>query len=279
MSADQVPPHARELYILTGYRRPLGPGDSLAVSAFSGLLAWHNQTTNVWSHFLGMGWALARLGATLDANGLPPIARISIAAFHSSSACVLGLSTTAHLLAPVVKPSASGHLWQLDRSAIILSVGGSFAPGLSWGFRCYPVVRAVYTSVVLAGLVLGAHCTLVAASAAQEAARATADRRRIIVLTGTGAFGLVPLGHWVCVAAHADVALLLPGVLTMFACYALGVFFFVTHLPERLAPGRFDSGFSSHPLWHVCILAGMWSWDATLRQMIYREWTCEGESS
>jgi adiponectin receptor len=93
---------------------------------------------------------------------------------------------------------------------------------------------------------------------------------------------LAPLpcaGHWVCVAAHADVALLLPGVLTMFACYALGVFFFVTHLPERLAPGRFDSGFSSHPLWHVCILAGMWSWDATLRQMIYREWTCEGESS
>lgn len=37
------------------------------------------------------------------------------------------------------------------------------------------------------------------------------------------------------------------------AAYFAGLFFYTTHFPEVLFPGRFDH-FNSHALWHVCII-------------------------
>lgn len=195
LTANSVPPHAREAFILTGYRRPLESDDALVHVALRGIFSWHNQTANIWTHLIGTAWAVSRLAATTLTADIPDEAyRWAIACFHGSSACVLAISTTAHLLAPVVSPATSRQLWALDHSSIILATAGSFAPGLTYGFRCHPFCRAIYSAVVFGGLSVAGHLTVaVARPPATTAQRNKANSRRIIVLSAVGAFGLVPL--------------------------------------------------------------------------------------
>ena len=88
-------------------------------------------------------------------------------------------------------------------------------------------------------------------------------------------FGLVPLAHFCSFASRAELALFLPGLLGMFACYGLGLYFFLSRVPERWTPGRFDL-FGSHAIWHGFTFAAMLSWDASLQQALDgRDWECE----
>ena len=76
----------------------------------------------------------------------------------------------------------------------------------------------------------------------------------------------------------ADIRALLPGLLGMFACFAAGLYFFMSRFPEKHWPGRFDV-FSSHFIWHVFIVAAMWSWDASLQIILHRDWQCDPETA
>lgn len=55
--------------------------------------------------------------------------------------------------------------------------------------------------------------------------------------------------------------------------YLSGLFFYASHLPERAAPGRFDTLLASHQLWHVAIVVGvvlywrgMGQWEGMVRE-------------
>ncbi len=64
---------------------------------------------------------------------------------------------------------------------------------------------------------------------------------------------------WLLMGAHvanADAALLVHdnGVVSFLLaslCGVVGVVFYVTHIPERWWPGRFDFGVHSHVIWHL----------------------------
>lgn len=38
--------------------------------------------------------------------------------------------------------------------------------------------------------------------------------------------------------------------------YAFGIFFYISRVPERIFPGKFDFAFGSHSIWHVGVIAG-----------------------
>ena len=195
LAADDVPVHARQLHVLSGYRTPLRPREALSTAALTSLCIWHNETANVWSHLLGLLWALTRLTITLASSDAAAIARYSVACFHFSAAVVFTASSTAHLLAPLLPLLANNRLWLLDHTAIIVAIGGSYVPGLLYGFRCHLLWRNVYSTTVTAGLTAGVVLTLRGVPP-DLGRRSLVDRLRIIVLTSVVAFGLVPLAHW-----------------------------------------------------------------------------------
>ena len=73
---------------------------------------------------------------------------------------------------------------------------------------------------------------------------------------------LIPVAHWVYINMdnHEEVSLFLHKVLLMYACIAVGFFFYASLVPESLFPGRFDIVGHSHQWWHVFSLAAFVWW-------------------
>ena len=69
----------------------------------------------------------------------------SVGIFYSTAVFCLGASVVAHLLAPVLLREPSLALWRLDSYGICVLIGGSWLPGLVFGFRCRPGARLFYT--------------------------------------------------------------------------------------------------------------------------------------
>ena len=268
LSSHDVPPHVRQPFISLGYRRPLRHPYRLGAAAAAGLFSWHNETLNVWSHLLGLLWALSRLAETLAADGVAPVAKAAVGAFDVSAVAVLAASATAHLFAPVLPPGPARLLWRVDHVGIVVAICGSYVPGIRYGFRCHLVPGAAYGAITAAGLVASMHLTF------YPTEKHGRDWLRIAALSFTTGFGLVPLAHFCTFAPPEDIRALVPGLLAMFGFYALGVAFFLSFVPERISPAVGEL-VGSHALWHVCIVAALWSWDVSVSRTLARDWSCE----
>ncbi len=151
LSAHEVAPHVRQQYIEVGYRQPLSVSSSLTIATLRGLLTWHTETANVWTHLLGLCWALSRLvDVQARAAGVEPAARLSVGAFHLSAILVLLASSLAHLYAPILPAKPAMRFWRLDHASICVAIGGGYVPGLMYGFRCHPLARASYATLASA---------------------------------------------------------------------------------------------------------------------------------
>jgi adiponectin receptor len=80
---------------------------------------------------------------------------------------------------------------------------------------------------------------------------------------------VVPIFHWLVFLLPSHKAgfgpenwIFLCGMLLMLGLYTVGLFFWLSRIPERLFPGYFDIWFSSHQIWHVLIVAAACVWYA-----------------
>jgi adiponectin receptor len=266
LSSREVGEHVLHPYVYSHYR-PMLTGSILAAT-IRGVLTWHNETANIWTHLFGFGWATSRLMAVQTADAGSPFVRAAVGTFHLSAMTVLMASTAAHLYAPILPAKASQRLWRLDHACIIIAIGGSYVPGLQYGFRCHPLARIIYSAVACAGLVTSFYLTLV-----PRPAQAGRDWLRIGALCTTVVFGLAPTVHFCLHASADDFDVMIPGLMGMFVAYGIGLAVYVSLVPERLAPGTFAC-LTSHAIWHVCIVAALASWDHSLDQMLRRDWEC-----
>eukprot|EP00753_Platysulcus_tardus_P021469 PLAT9015.3.p3 GENE.PLAT9015.3~~PLAT9015.3.p3 ORF type:complete len:134 (+),score=49.47 PLAT9015.3:698-1099(+) len=79
---------------------------------------------------------------------------------------------------------------------------------------------------------------------------------RVAILLAMSAFGLVPLLHWASIVPVVVRDLFVSQLARIFVWYGIGFVFYRFRLPERWAPGLFDTWGSSHQLWHLFILVG-----------------------
>jgi adiponectin receptor len=78
---------------------------------------------------------------------------------------------------------------------------------------------------------------------------------RANVFLATIIFSILPLFHSLVLSNGWDfLHPLLFDLLKMGACYLIGVFFFVSRVPESIFPGRFDRTCHSHCIWHLWII-------------------------
>ena len=110
--------------------------------------------------------------------------------------------------------------------------------------------------------------------------------RRLFLYISLVIFGFVPTIHWATVSPSSEVSLFLWQILVFYILLGTGVVFYVTKFPESKFPGfssfsfsfsfsffffffslffffnlgHFDYILSSHQLWHMFVLVGIYWW-------------------
>ena len=257
---SQVPPHARNAYVLHGYRPVLG------YRAPSTIFQMHNETANVWSHILAFWWMVPRVYYTFFDPSVDAAARTSILIFQCSAAWCFAASSCAHAFASLLPLEASRRLWRWDLSAICLCIGGSSVPGIRWGFRCHPVAQRVYAAVLSMG-------TLTSLWLSNSPLGSRRHKLFVAAATTTVTFCLLPLVHWSYgYSTVGERRTILPSALWMFSCYLIGFIFFRYSPLERLWPAGVFDYFGSHCVWHLAGWCAVAWWDHACHQLTQQPW-------
>ena len=81
---------------------------------------------------------------------------------------------------------------------------------------------------------------------------------RITFFISMAASALLPVFHLMLIQGAAPTVEWIFPLLKSMGSYLLGVFVYANQYPEKLFPGRFDHLGSSHQLWHLCVLGGVY---------------------
>ncbi|OQR87562.1 adiponectin receptor protein [Achlya hypogyna] len=171
-----------------------------------------------------------------------------IAVFITSAVVCLTMSSVYHLLF-VQSARASLVLSQMDYAGIILMIAGSFFPVIYYSFYCHQWALNAYLGIVSLLAVGSFAASLVPAFGKYPSVRSA-------VFLSMGFFGVVPIVHLVYEFGLMDphVQIMLKPLMLMAALYVLGAAIYGSRFPERFYPGHFDVWFSSHQLWHICVV-------------------------
>ncbi|XP_013852424.1 progestin and adipoQ receptor family member 6 isoform X6 [Sus scrofa] len=225
LRVHQVPRVFWEDGIMSGYRHPTSSALDCVLSSFQ----MTNETVNIWTHFLPTWYFLWRLLALAGGPGFwsepyhwPLLIFLLPACLYPFASCC------AHTFSSM-SPRARHICYFLD-----------YAPAPRTPRLRLPLCRLLH-----AGLL-----------AAQPPAPALCPHRRTQFLPVHRPLLLLPLGLcWGRGPSCGQEALSTSHCYHLF-CALLTGFLFASHLPERLAPGRFDYIGHSHQLFHICAVLG-----------------------
>ncbi|KAG1709613.1 hypothetical protein DVH05_020268 [Phytophthora capsici] len=197
-----------------------------------------------------------------------------IFAFMASAVVCLTCSATFHLMF-VVSRSAYMFLSRLDYAGITILIAGSFYPMIYYSFYCYPWLRSAY----LVSISVMAALTFVVALLPVFGTPKFLVARTCIFLA-LGFFGVVPVTHlvWHFGLFDPHVTVMIGPLLLMGLLYTSGAIIYATKFPERFFPGRFDLWFSSHQLWHICVVAAALVHFANALQQYEWRWNTQCEA-
>lgn len=250
LKSVEVPQHQRQPFILCGYRQtPAGPCGLLRT-----IFTLHNETGNMWTHLLGSFYVLG-IGVDLvggldqEAHGALGADAMWVLALCGTTAACLLASFSYHLCC-CTERRVCECMHKMDQTGIVALIIMSYFSGIALGYRCFPGIRILY--LCLAG------CVAVALALPLAFRRLVTNVPRHLTLCCVA--GVVPAGHWVCIASSANLQLALPYLVTMFGCYGGGVWIYFAQWPECRWPGRFDIFGHSHQLWHLFVLGAAVTW-------------------
>jgi adiponectin receptor len=250
---DKVPSFCHCLFINSGYRDPNASFQDVFFSLFS----FHNETMNIWSHLIGLISAvIAGYMVTQEilASDYAVTELFALGSFIISACICLFFSCLYHWFG-CLSETCHESLLNLDLTGVGLLITGSFIPGIYYGFQCVEAAQTLHC--ILIGVVL-----LVGLYAPWITMEVYGKKMRPFVLASLVVIGLVPFSHWVLITPVLIRNKVMMGMAMMFFWYTVGFVVFVIRVPERLYPDSFlmTQVISSHAIWHVCILLGLFSW-------------------
>ncbi|XP_047717751.1 membrane progestin receptor gamma isoform X2 [Prionailurus viverrinus] len=270
---DQVPQVFHEQGILFGYRHPQSSATACVLSLFQ----MTNETLNIWTHLLPFWFFTWRFVTALYVTDIWNDSYSWPLFVYMGTSCVYPLaSSCAHTFNSMSK-NARHICYFLDYGAVnLFSLGSAIAYSaysipnvmVNTTFHDYYVPLAVLNTIISTGLSCYSRFLEIQKPGLCKMLRVLAFAYpytwdslpifyRLFLLSGDGAQSEAALYH----QKHTAMTL-------------LASFFYSAHLPERLAPGRFDYIGHSHQLFHVCvILATHLQMEAiVLDKTLRREW-------
>jgi adiponectin receptor len=268
---EDIPEYlADNAYILRHYRA-FYPTSRCITSIFR----MHNETINIWSHLIGVAIFIGLIAWLFTSYIVPeyhagnvyfqenrtafPVAVkgekttwpfIIFGAF--SFACVMCMLCSAcfHTFLCHMSEDLFHRAHALDYFGITFLIVGSFLPFCYYAMGCAPGWRNAYISMICTFGVIG----LIGPFFRHWTSTGFANKRTLFYVLMV-ASGLIPTVH---LAFMIPLAIGFPyvfGLLLMLALYGIGVFIYAFRIPEVFAPGKYDIYFSSHQIWHVCVMA------------------------
>ncbi|XP_042844443.1 membrane progestin receptor gamma isoform X2 [Panthera tigris] len=259
--------------ILFGYRHPQSSATACVLSLFQ----MTNETLNIWTHLLPFWFFTWRFVTALYMTDIWNDSYSWPLFVYMGTSCVYPLaSSCAHTFNSMSK-NARHICYFLDYGAVnLFSLGSAIAYSaysipnvmVNTTFHDYYVPLAVLNTIISTGLSCYSRFLEIQKPGLCKMLRVLAFAYpytwdslpifyRLFLLSGDGAQNEAALYH----QKHTAMTL-------------LASFFYSAHLPERLAPGRFDYIGHSHQLFHVCvILATHLQMEAiVLDKTLRREW-------
>jgi adiponectin receptor len=245
--------HEANSFVQTGYRKPC----SNLGCALASMFTVHNETGSIWIHLIG---AFAFLFYALCHRSEVKHTQAPELLLLSAVCCVLCFffSTAYHLFRFMSRDIFKFWL-QWDHMGCAVLILGSNYCWLQLLFACHPLIRDCYTAVLCCGTSVAVLCHAFPANVKQWLTNKlkVKDYELSEVFLVPSAFsGLVALIHYLCINGYTDITQ--HGIiLTLFFTAAFAVF--ITKVPERYFPRRFDIWGNSHQLWHLLlVIASAW---------------------
>ncbi|XP_032325245.1 membrane progestin receptor gamma [Camelus ferus] len=273
LSAEQVPQVFHEQGILFGYRHPQSSATACVLSLFQ----MTNETLNIWTHLLPFCFFTWRFVSVLRATDIPNDSYSWPLLVYMGASCVYPLASSCAHTFSCMSGNARHICYFLDYGAVSLFSLGS---AIAYSAYVFPdsLVRSTFHDYYVGLAVLSA---VMSTSLSCYSRFLEIQKPRLCKLLRILAFAYPYT--WDSLPIFSRL-FLLPGgsaqnEATLYhqkhmAMTLLASFFYSAHLPERLAPGRFDYIGHSHQLFHVCaVLATHMQMEAILLDKTLRkEW-------
>ncbi len=267
---DQIPSIQTEPYIITGYRQS---GTSV-LGSIRYAFVLHNDVGNFWTHFLPfLAWVAWLAWLAMYRIDITDPYYYPLLCFWAGSCSYVLFSSMAHLLSNI-SFTVRSVCYTLDYLGIALYALGGAVSGFFYEqsidsplFRYQGLVLSLDVAVAISATLM---CALTrfywrnfrflirtVSFVFPYVIAVTPFVQRLLVCTLTG-------NECITETLHLHVS-------GFFLTVAIG-FFYVSKIPERFAPGKFDIYFQSHQLFHVvavvqtCIQMYMFPIDAQLRK-------------
>ncbi|KAG9307485.1 hypothetical protein G9A89_017315 [Geosiphon pyriformis] len=238
--------------ILRGYRRPTFSYQKCLKSLFY----LHNESVNIWSHFLG-AIAFIVIAFTTYIYTLshkPSINWWDFLVFYcflAGAIVCLGLSSLFHTFSCHSEKVCAN--WnRCDYIGIVGLIVGSFYPMIYYGFYCHKVLQILYLFLISA---FGIATIVVTVAPTFRTPEFRLFRTGLFLSMGLS--GFFPVAHAIAIYGFHlcfDV-ISLDYMLLMGTFYVLGAIIYGFRVPERWFPGKFDIWGSSHQIFHLFVVS------------------------
>ncbi|XP_053319570.1 membrane progestin receptor gamma isoform X2 [Spea bombifrons] len=274
VTVQQVPRVFHEDSIICGYRCP----QSSATACILSLFQMTNETINIWTHFIPIWYFLWKMLSMLFSHDFLHDPFLWPLLVFILSCCIYPLASTCAHTFSIMSTKARHICFFFDYGALSLYGLGSAIAYSAYVFPDRWVNSTFHHWFVSCAVVNTVICTGMSCySRFPEEAHP-----RISKVLRTAAFGYpylfdsIPVFYRLFLCSGEDCtdngtfALHVGHTILAF----LTAFLFATHLPERLAPGRFDYVGHSHQLFHVCAILGTYlQMEVLIMDMnLRREW-------
>ncbi|XP_020213614.2 heptahelical transmembrane protein 4 isoform X1 [Cajanus cajan] len=183
-----------------------------------------------------------------------PITRWPFYAFLGGAMFCLLASSTCHLLA-CHSQRLSYIMLRIDYAGIAALIATSFYPPVYYSFMCNPFFCFLYLGFIT---LMGIATIIFSLLPFFQKSEFRKYRASLFFLMGFS--GVAPIIHKLILHKNQPEALQTTGYeILMGVLYALGAIIYVTRIPERWMPGKFDIAGHSHQLFHVLVVAGAYT--------------------
>ena len=263
-------------YIVGSYRPPMFSFRG----CFKSMFRLHNETWNIWTHFLGFlffavlvtgvytfGDYITGLFEDVQIYELPWNEQVMLLLFFNGAIICLLCSTLFHVLSNHSQ-KVSFLFSRLDYSGISFLITGSSIPAYYYGFYCTKMAQFAHISILV---ILCTICITI--SMWNKFSQPKYRVFRFVLFVLFGLYGVIPFSHIYLRDGYklASDAYALWGIIIMALLYIAGGALYALRIPERFWPGSFDIWANSHQLFHVMVVtAALVHYNSLLKMIKYR---------
>ena len=248
----EIPIWTKNRYIVSGYRK----SNSNKLGCIISIFKIHNETINIWTHFIGLLYFLNNLILNVNEN-------TALVLYEIVCVICFGISTIYHTYMPYSQKNYM-LLLKLDLISIILNIVTSNILIYHYWFWCYDDIKKIYYIISLLYLGVGFVILLNVDIIKQY--------NYILAYYSLYNLGIVISYYHINIISHGNVNEIIKYTfIKPLQYFGIGFIIYTTKMPERIISQYFDIYGSSHQLWHIFSFMGSYYYhEEIIKNINYR---------